>query len=111
MKKDLVTLSLTAIVCAVIGYFISGMFLPSLEDVNIKTLEATGDYSLSEPNVEVFNYKAINPTVEVYVGDCTEYDENGNCLDDAAKDELKDVVEDSIDNTETPQEPEDGSTN
>lgn len=109
MKKDLITLSLTAVVCAIIGYFVSGMFLPTIEDINVKVLETTGDYSLSEPNAEVFNYKAINPTVEVYVGDCTEYDENGVCLDEAAKDELKDIVEDSEENT--PEEPEDGSTN
>lgn len=33
--------------------------------------------SLVDPNPEVFNSTAINPTVEVYVGDCEDKDGNG----------------------------------
>lgn len=32
---------------------------------------------LAEPEPEVFNSTAINPTVEVYVGDCEDRDKNG----------------------------------
>lgn len=32
---------------------------------------------LADPDPEVFNSYAINPTVEVYVGDCEDIDRNG----------------------------------
>ena len=40
---------------------------------SIKPIEAT----LDEPDPETFNVDAINPTVEVYVGDCQDIDQNG----------------------------------
>ena len=49
---------------------------------SFKTLENTVDSSLSEPNEEIFNFRAVNPTVEVYVGQCLEYNEKGECIDD-----------------------------
>lgn len=33
--------------------------------------------NLAEPNPETFNPEAINPTIEVYVGDCQDVDRNG----------------------------------
>lgn len=38
--------------------------------------------TLDVPNPEVFNSTAINPTVEIYVGDCEDRDGNG-ILDDS----------------------------
>ncbi len=38
--------------------------------------------TLDVPNPEVFNSTAINPTVEIYVGDCEDKDGNG-ILDDS----------------------------
>ncbi len=117
MKSDLITAIVAAILSATVAYFICGMFLPGLEDVSFPTLEGENDYTLSEPNVDVFNYRAINPTVEVYVGDCTEYDANGNCLDydeieDQTEEELEDIVEDTEDteDTEETEETENGTT-
>ncbi|MBR5621111.1 hypothetical protein IKW75_01340, partial [Candidatus Saccharibacteria bacterium] len=88
MKNTLVTATLTAIVCAGIAYFVCGIFLPGVDDVSFPTLSGTTDFTLLEPDAEVFNYRAINPTVEVYVGDCDEYDENGECLDAPTEDVL-----------------------
>ena len=38
-----------------------------------------------EANPELFNYKALNPTVEVYVGDCDEVNQYGECIDEASQ--------------------------
>ena len=109
MKSDVITAAVTAVISAAIAYFICGMFLPGLEDVSFPVLQGEASYTLSDPDVEVFNYRAINPTVEVYVGDCTEYDSAGNCLDyDKIEDQAEEEVEDIVDETE--EESEEGET-
>ncbi|MDO4742193.1 MAG: hypothetical protein Q4A79_02355 [Candidatus Saccharibacteria bacterium] len=81
MKKDLVSYVLLGIIGVVATYVVCDMLLPSLTSVSFKTLNSDPGYSLAEPNPEIFNFRAINPTVEVYVGECTKYDSNGICLD------------------------------
>ena len=76
MKKELLLATVTGIVGAVIGFFIINLFVGSIEPFTITTLRPASDSSssmedyssLAEPNPEIFNYKSINPTVEVYVG-------------------------------------------
>lgn len=81
MKKDLATAVITAIIGIIMAYFIvGGVFLKDPTPVVIKTLTTAVDNTVSEPNPEVFNYRAINPTVETYV-DCKNYDTSGACLD------------------------------
>lgn len=84
MKTDLATSIAVAIAGILISYFICNLFVGSIEDFNVKTVDASFSTDIAEPNPEVFNYRSINPTVEVYVGDddnCTEYDDDGECLD------------------------------
>lgn len=81
MKTDLATSIVAAIVGVVAAYFVCGLFLPSIDDVTIKTLNSNTSYEVTQPNSEIFNFRAINPTVEVYVGQCAEYDENGECVE------------------------------
>ena len=107
MKNTLITAILTAVVCAGIAYFVCRMFLPGVDGVSFPTLSDTTDYTLAEPNVEVFNYRAINPTVEVYVGDCDEYDENDECLDTRAEDV---VIEEETEEEETETDNSEGTT-
>lgn len=83
MKFDLATSFIAAIAGIIVAYFATNFLIPPLEDVSFKTLESTVDASLSQPNEEIFNYRAVNPTVEVYVGQCLEYNENGECIDDS----------------------------
>ena len=81
MKKDFATAVITAIIGVILAYFIvGGVFLKDPAPVVIKTLSTAVDNTVSEPNPEIFNYRAVNPTVEVYI-DCTNYDINGSCLD------------------------------
>ena len=84
MKTDLATSIGVAIAGILISYFMCNLFVGSIEDVSIKTVDSSFSTEIIEPNPEVFNYRAINPTVEVYVGDsenCTEFDDDGECLD------------------------------
>ena len=130
MKTDLVTSIGAALLGSVVAFFICNTLLPEIETTSFKKLQddSNSSYNLAEPNPEVFNYRALNPTVEVYVGDCTEFDEYGNCIteqdepiDDETKTPEEPVEEENgeqkNDDTETPtdlepdQENQNGSTN
>ena len=80
MKTDLATSIGVAIVGILISYFVCNMLVPGSTDREVKTISSSFTADVAEPNIEVFNYKALNPTVEVYVGTCDEYDEEGNCI-------------------------------
>lgn len=77
MKKELFLAIVTAVIGTVVGFTIVNIFAGSIDPFTIITLNPSGDsateaedYSaLEEPNPDIFNYKSINPTVEVYVGD------------------------------------------
>ena len=74
-----------------IGVAVIGVLVASLEDYKFTAIDdasnpnSSNGYNyadLTQPSNEVFNYDALNPTVEVYVGECEAYDENGNCLEE-----------------------------
>ena len=90
MKANLATAIATAIIGALLAYFGTGLFIGEMSSETVQTIQPV-DTSLVNPSPEVFNYKAINPTVEVYVDSCTNYDENGNCLDQDSEDEPSDA--------------------
>ena len=81
MKTDLLTSSIVAVVGALIAFFVCRAIFSEIGDISFKVVEGTVSSSVADPNPEVFNYKALNPTVEVYVGDCTQYSDSGECLD------------------------------
>ncbi|MBR3228975.1 hypothetical protein IKF67_01950 [Candidatus Saccharibacteria bacterium] len=81
MKTDLASSIGVAILGILISYFVCNLFIGPIEDVSFNTVSSSVNVNLTEPDVEVFNYKALNPTVEVYVGDCTVYNEIGECVD------------------------------
>lgn len=81
MKTDLFSSIGIAIVGLLIAYFVCNLFVGPIEETQVKILKTSVDASVADPDPEVFNYKALNPTVEVYVGDCTEYDSYGECVE------------------------------
>ncbi len=83
MKTELATSIFVAILGTVVAYFVCNMFLNAPEDVTLKTLSSNLTYTLTEPNSEIFNFRAVNPTVEVYVGQCQEYDDSGQCMEES----------------------------
>ncbi len=87
MKFDLATSIITAVIGVVVAFFVMNLFLPAIEDFSFKVLGTTPITTLTDPNPEIFNYRAINPTVEVYVGQCEEYDANGECVKKVTSDD------------------------
>lgn len=81
MKTDLFTSIAAAIAGVLIAYFVTNMFIGPIEKVTYPTVDSNINANLADPNPEVFNYRALNPTVEVYVGECEEYDEFGECVE------------------------------
>ena len=82
MKTDLTTTIVMAIVGVVAAYFLmSSVVLKEPAAVVVKTLEEPTSVTLAEPEPAVFNYRALNPTVETYV-DCANYDASGSCINE-----------------------------
>ena len=81
MKSELASAIGAAIAGLLIGFFACNLFMGEIQPVDVKTVDGTVSTDLATPNPEVFNYKALNPTVEVYVGDCTEFDASGDCIE------------------------------
>ena len=93
MKTDLFTSITAAIAGVLIAFFVTNLFIGPIEDVSYPTVDTQVNANLSTPDPEVFNYRALNPTVEVYVGECDEYNEFGECV------EVEEVVEETIQET------------
>lgn len=82
MKTDLATSIIAAIAGVFISYFVCNMLTGDIENATVKVVDTTVSADVDEPSPEVFNYKALNPTVEVYVGNCDgQYNEAGECIE------------------------------
>lgn len=80
MKNDLVTSIVVAIVGILIAYFVCNLFAGDIPEFSFSTIDSSVSADLVDPDPEVFNYKAINPTVEVYVGNCEGSDNYEECI-------------------------------
>lgn len=82
-QSDILTVAVLAISGFLVSLLLCNMLLgdPEENSKSFKTINVVSN-EVDEPNSEVFNSKAINPTVEVYVGDCEDWDRNGT-IDDA----------------------------
>ena len=77
-QSDIFSIIIIATVGTLASYFGVNAFLgdPDLASVQVKTINEISP-DLAEPDSELFNPGAINPTVEVFVGDCEDVDQNG----------------------------------
>ena len=110
MKTDLATSIVAAIIGVIVAYFVCGIFLPEISSVSFDILETEGepDYTLVDPNPEVFNYRAVDPTVEVYVGQDNPEEDNTTILPETPADTPTDTpTEEENGPTEMPDIPED----
>lgn len=82
-QSDIFTLILIAGIGTLVAFFVCQALLgdPSTASVKFKTVNRTVSNELVNPDPEIFNSLSINPTIEVYVGDCEDIDQNG-ILDD-----------------------------
>lgn len=109
MKTDLASSIGVAIVGIIIAYFLTNLLVvdpikQANTDVTVKSVDSSIGTELAEPDPEVFNYKALNPTVEVYVGNCEEYDSaTGECIDANASIIEESIIEESTTESTTPE--------
>ena len=77
-QSDIFSIIIIATVGTMAAYFGLNAWLgdPNLLSVNVKTIDPISA-NLEEPDSELFNPDVINPTVEVYVGECKDVDQNG----------------------------------
>lgn len=78
-QSDIFTLILIAGIGTLAAFFVCQTLLgdPDQAKVEFKTIRTMVSSELTAPDPEVFNSTAINPTVEVYVGECEDRDKNG----------------------------------
>ena len=99
-QSDIFSLILIASVGTLAAFFVcqSLMGNPNDASVKFKAFAKPIDSALVAPDPEVFNGAAINPTVEVYVGECEDVDQNG--ILDAAELEACTTVEEEPEENE-----------
>ncbi len=78
-QTDIFGLILIGGVGAIASFFLCNALLgdPNEATTSFTRLVRVISSDLAEPDAEIFNGEAINPTVEVYVGDCEDIDRNG----------------------------------
>lgn len=78
-QSDIFTLILVAGIGTLAAFFVCNWIMgdPDLATTEFKALNSTISKTLAAPDPEVFNPSAINPTIEVFVGDCVDIDQNG----------------------------------
>lgn len=85
--SDYVSLGFIAIFVTIIAYFLVNSIMGDPKEASVKFEYITGVSSqLDTPNEEIFNAGAVNPTVEVYVGDCLDQDQDGILSDKEKRD-------------------------
>lgn len=97
MKHDLITAIVAAIVTIVISYFACNMLIGESDAFSFNTVDSSVGSDLASPDSELFNYKSLNPTVEVFVGNCTEVNMYGECVDESSEQ----IEEGMIENTDS----------
>ena len=108
MKQDLATSIFAAVVGALVAYFVCGMFLPSFDELSVSITELANEesFTLAEPDAEIFNFRSVNPTVEVWVGDCKNLGDNGTCNDEIVTDNINNGQNNNQNQQEEEQEQE-----
>ena len=96
VKTDLFTSIVAAIAGVLIAFFVTNLFIGPIEDVSYKKVSSGVNADIADPNPEIFNYKALNPTVEVYVGECVEYNQYGECVEVSTETEEEVVEENEV---------------
>ncbi len=77
-QSDIFTVIIVATVGTIVAAILCNMLLGDPNDKSVTfNRVAVVESSLAIPDPEVFNPDAVNPTVEVYVGDCVDQDQDG----------------------------------
>ena len=77
-QSDIFTIIIIASIGMVGAFFASNAILGNPDELTMKHKNISPiSTEVVEPDPETFNRDAINPTVEVYVGQCEDVDQNG----------------------------------
>jgi len=70
-NTDVALVVMIAVVSVAVSYFLGNAILgdPNNRVVYVDYMDSISD-TVEEPDIETYNNSALNPTVEVYVGDC-----------------------------------------
>ena len=85
MKKDLASSIGLAIAGTIIAFLLCNLLVKQtwpINDFSLKKVDSSVNTDLVDPDRELFNYKALNPTVEVYVGNCSEFNSADECIEE-----------------------------
>lgn len=94
MRTELFTAIAASVFGVLIAFFVCNLFIGEIKPVEVKTVSTEVNADLENPDPEIFNYKALNPTVEVYVGSCAEYNsETGECVDQVTEEEIEEYTD------------------
>lgn len=104
MKTDLLTSIGAGVAGAVVAFLICNAFMGEITSVRFKVLEKGVDVKMVEPDSDIFNFRALNPTVEVFVGECEQTDEVGNCVTKKASDSTEENQSETPAPVEQPKE-------
>ena len=97
--SDIALIIFVALLATGLSFWLGNMILgdPNDRTEKITYMDVISD-NLEEPSVEIFNPKAYNPTVEVYIGECdTGYTWSQSmqaCVDSLGNEQPKDDEED-----------------
>lgn len=82
-QSDVFSLIMIAGIGTLVAFFVCQSIMGDPDEASVKFRKLANPISSSlvAPDPEVFNSTAINPTVEVFVGDCEDINQNG-ILDD-----------------------------
>lgn len=82
-QADIFSLIMIAGIGTLVAFFVCQSIMGDPNEATVKFTKLANPITadLVAPDSEVFNSTAINPTVEVYVGDCEDINQNG-ILDD-----------------------------
>lgn len=78
-QSDIFTLILIAGIGTLGAFLVCNLIMGNPDEAvtKFKTLDKVIAKDLTAPNPEIFNVGAVNPTIEVYVGNCEDIDQNG----------------------------------
>ena len=84
--SDYVSVITLAIAGTILAYFLTNSILgdPAAKTTTFEYLEPVSG-ELVQPSSDVFNAAAINPTVEIYIGDCVDDSKDGYLSEDELK--------------------------
>ena len=77
--SDYISVGMIAIVGTILAYFLLNSILgdPAEQTTSFEYIRTVSS-SVGNPSSDTFNAMALNPTVEVYIGSCTDLDNDGS---------------------------------